>query len=162
MLKPITITMILFCLFSCSKDENTEDSPFTNTGRVFQVTLNDRRGNSDDAGMVGDQGIDIQGYFSNILGGLHGTATITCDEAGIYGYMITQPVYGITELRLPVAEETDGYLYYNTDSVITELHSKTIYYDTCKTAGSKRAIYYSQGSYSDYSFEIKVRYISSD
>jgi len=152
----LSICMILYT--SCEKSDDS-NSIFSKAGRKVTFSPNDRRGNLMDIGEVGTLGIDMSGYFSNSYGGLSGSALITCDRPGTYGYQVVEKPYGACNLYYAKLEQYDSVSYWELGETISNLSMNEIYYDIVTEAGTKRFIYFSQGSFTDYNYEIRVRYI---
>jgi hypothetical protein len=155
--KTLPLVFSLFLTIACEKGE--KETVFSKEGRKVSFDLTDRRGDFKDAGEVGVEGIDIRGYISNSMGGLHGNALITYDRAGKYGYQVTMQPYGACDLEKAVLYETDTTSWYTSGETLSELSKNEIYYDVNVEAGTKRIIYVSQGSFTGYEYEIKVRFI---
>jgi hypothetical protein len=155
--KALPLFFSLFVMNACEKGE--KETVFSKDGRKVSFDLTDRRGDFKDAGTIGIDGIDIRGYISNSMGGLHGNALFTCDRTGKYGYQVTMQPYGACDLEKAVLHETDTSSYYQSGETLSELSKNEIYYDLHVEAGTKRMIYISQGSFTDYEYEIRVRFI---
>lgn len=155
-LKTLFLSAIAFSLLflACEKSEEDKDTVFSKDGRKVEFSPNDVRGNFKDIGEVGIDGIDMSGYISNIYGGLDGRALITCDRAGTYGYQVVKHPYGACELN-----EAEFTTYWETGALISHLSGAEVYYDQVTEAGTHRIIYFSQGSRTDYNYEIRVRFI---
>jgi hypothetical protein len=155
----ISVLSIVACLFLLTACEKKEETVFTTDGRKVSYDLDTRRGETKDVGEVGIEGIDIYGWVSSSTGGETGNALVTCERAGKYGYLVTKQPQGACSLDKAVLYETDSTSYYYSGETIIDLSQGEVYYDENVEAGTKRIIYMSQGPYTDYEYEVRVRFI---
>jgi hypothetical protein len=156
-IKILTIVLAMLSMLSCEKSD--KETVFSKDGRKVSYDLDTPRGNWKDVGEVGTEGIDIRGYVSSSTGGETGNALVTCDRVGKYGYQVVEQPAGACDLEFVTYYENDSTFWYNGGETISDLTKGEIYYDNITEAGTKRFIYMSQGPYTDYNYEIRVRYI---
>jgi hypothetical protein len=86
-------------------------------------------------------------------------ALINCERAWKYRYKAVKQPYEACELNQAVLKTYDSLSYWESGEIISELSKNEIFYDEVAEAVTHRIIYISQGYFTDYEYEIRVRYI---